>query len=210
MASLYRKITGLGALYSLPPEVRQRIYTFYFSERTLFEGSNNNYCASYHRKLLLASKSIYDEAAAKEKAPGASLLVKCDGGEVPPTNVRQAVTTIDLSELEQVDLVKWNYFDAATFPMLRYLRYDCQWDLGTDLTLFPSGTINDALHGRIDSELIKHIQTAESIYNMELIPFDWNKLPRNLTLVLEWKMGFNLTKAGKPKRVIVSFNIIDC
>ena len=206
MVSLYSLITGFGSLYMLPGEIRKQIFKEYFSSRTITQ-KKQAFELGYSRNLLLVSKAIKAEAASLEIRPGIVFEASGTAGCPASTKLRKVMLELDITQVPSLDTTAWMDFNAAEFPALRTIRTMPRSQVTDGLTFYPSETINDALHGRLDRDLIAHIRSMNALHGEAMRSFDWDKIPASVTLHLEWKMSFISIHGSGENKTIVSDDI---
>jgi hypothetical protein len=90
----------------------------------------------------------------------------------------------------------------TSIEALRYIRQIAR----AELTLHPSGTVNDVFHGRLDSALFSHVDKACGLPNKDRFP--WDDLPSTVTFRLEWTMTFKPIVDGSQNKTLVCQNAL--
>ena len=156
-------LSPLGTLEILPAEIRARIYEFYFAERKVKKILNDNwdcvFTKKYHRDILLACRTVHDEAKVFELRPGLTLSTDRFYALEAPQFLRSRVTTLSITYDDGLALE----FDV--WPVLKEVILTCDMDgfIGhADWDGYDARTaVKEILKGNLDESFVKGL---ESIY----------------------------------------------
>ena len=176
MTSFYRQIRGLGILYVLPPEVRERVYDYYFGNKELVCFASGAYRKQYEMHLLLVSPAIYQEAREVEMTPGFEVRIFGNDYHLPPPQFQPLITSLRLQFFgvsRPIEL--WRY---PALKQISHLRAALEED---ELLPQPiSLQLDDFLKGKLDMSFLQRTRTKWALWHGDGEAFDWQAVPNDV------------------------------
>ena len=191
MASRRSQIPGLGTLHLLPPEVRFKIYEYYFTERRVVphckqRGQHKDvwsYLRQYTRDLLLVSRFIHAEARMIEMKPGFEIELIKGKCPTPPRSLKPLVTRFYILDLSHAAGI----LDLHDYTTLREIRI--RWSILSSNIIgdwgFPA-YFHDIFYEQMKPVLISRVKREWDRLLQDpnqSVSLDWRKVPRGVTVL---------------------------